>query len=104
MEERFVKLNALLEDETKASEVFNGTKGEAREKLAAIGIEFSEEEFNEFLEGVKLTLNKDTELNEDDLEQVAGGCSTCRDFGHSVGKTVGRILNVAKWFFGLFAG
>lgn len=102
MEERFAKLDALLEDEAKASEVFSGTKEEAREKLAAIGIEFSEEEFNEFLEGAKLALNKNTELDEDDLEQVAGGCSTCREHGQRVGKEVGRILNVVKWLWTIF--
>ena len=102
MEERFVKLEALLKDEAKASEVFSGSKEEARAKLAAVGIVFSEEEFDEFLEGVKLTLNKGAELNEDDLEQVAGGCPDCNSFGQRVGKTVGRILNVAKWVFGLF--
>ena len=103
MEERFVKLDALLENEAKASEVFSGTKEEAREKLAAMGIEFTDEEFNEFLEGVKLTLSSGAELNEDDLEQVAGGCSACKSHGQRVGKKVGKIPNIAKWLLGLFA-
>ncbi len=103
MEERFVKLDALLEDEVKASEVFSGSKEEARAKLAAMGIEFTDEEFTDFLEGVKLTLNKGGELNEDDLEQVAGGCSACKSHGQRVGEKVGRILNIAKWLIGLFA-
>ena len=101
MEERFVKLDALLEDEAKATEVFSGTIDEARAKLARLGIEFTEEEFAEFLDGIKTTLNKNSELNENDLEQVAGGCSRCKSHGQRVGEKIGRILNIVKWLGGL---
>lgn len=103
MEERFVKLNVLAEDETKASEIFSGTIEEVRSKLLAEGIEFSDEEYAEFIKGLKLSVKEGSELCEEDLESVAGGCDVCYNQGQRVGKVVGKVLSVGKWILSLFA-
>lgn len=97
MDERFTKLDSILENEDLVKEIFTGSTEDFRKKLAAEGIDFTDEEFSEFLDGLKMAVNSDSELSEDALEQIAGGCSKCKNQGYRVGQVVGKILFIGKW-------
>lgn len=92
--DKYQALQQLLNDETKAKEIFTESIEETRENLKKIGLDFSIEE----LEGIaeKATVSTASgELDADDLENVAGGVSL-----YVLGNlTIGRVIIgvVSKW-------
>ena len=90
MNEKMMKLEELVKDEAKVAEIFKGTTDEILTKLAANGIELTEEEFNAIRDGMKA--NNSEILSEEDLDAVAGGCGGCYDFFHKIGKAVDKAL------------
>jgi len=85
----YEKLKAISENEALAKEIFTGTEAEIREKLAANGIELSDEDFADLMKG--LSAPKDGELNEEALNNVAGGCGICYGIGYAIGWVIGKL-------------
>lgn len=91
MEEKMVKLEELIKDKEKVSQIFSGTPEEIMKKLAANGIELTQEEFDAISAGLHEGENGSA-LTEQDLDNVAGGCSGCYDFFHKIGRAVRGVL------------
>lgn len=68
------KMNELFQDETFVEKLLNKeTDVEVKELLAENGVEISLEEISAIKKTVEARLENDSELSEDDLENVAGG-------------------------------
>ncbi|MBR1579511.1 MAG: ComC/BlpC family leader-containing pheromone/bacteriocin [Selenomonadaceae bacterium] len=74
MNENQKKFMALMEDDEKIRELFSQEDAAAAQKwLAAQGIELSIEELNTFRAKLLAKMEDNEEMDEDQLEQVAGG-------------------------------
>lgn len=103
MDERILKIKELMKNEAEAKKVFAGTKEEIKRKLDEKGISFSDEEFEGFINGIRESVHENNdELDETSLENVSGGSKASYDYGYEVGKTIGRIFKIFKWFGSLF--
>lgn len=91
MNEKIMKLEELVKDETKIAEIFSGTQEEILSKLAVNGIELTQEEFEAIRDGMNEDSNK-TELGEADLDTVSGGCDGCYNFFHKIGRAIDKVL------------
>ena len=98
MEEKFMRLEALLTEEGKMEEIISGTAEEILSKLAGYGIEMTVEELNAAKDGFNEEMKASEELTADDLDAVAGGCKTCSDHGYATGKKVANFLRKVKNF------
>ncbi len=96
MDEKFVKLEQLLEDPSKIEEIFCGTAEEILEKLAGYGIELSMDELNDIKEGYNAEVKESNELKEESLDDVAGGCRDCSKHGYGVGQKIAKFLRKVK--------
>ena len=102
--DKYEKLEKLFIDEEKAESVFSGTPTEVLVKLAENGIDMTEDELKAFVDGFKAVQGEYSrdELDEADLESVAGGCERCYNFGKKVGSFVRKAAKVAAFVIGLF--
>ena len=101
--DKYQKFEALLADPAKAEKLFEGSKQDVIAKLNDKGIDFSEEEFDEILEGMNAVLTEESdELSEVDLEDVAGGSQKTRDFGRKVGRNIRKLAKVVKWVVDIY--
>lgn len=92
MNEKMLKLEELVKDETKVAEIFTGTPDEIMKKLAMNGIELTQEEFDAISAGMHEDEDGDI-LSEQDLDAVAGGCKGCYNFFKKIGKAIDKALN-----------
>lgn len=108
MEERYVKLQALLTNEETAKKLLALSAEEATHVLAAeYGIDFSAEELKEIMRGIQDAVKEaeNAELSETDLEMVAGGKkgSDAYEFGKAAGKAapvivaLGCVIALTGW-------
>lgn len=91
MNEKMMKLEELVKDEEKVAEIFVGTQEEIMAKLAANGIELTQDEFDAMRDGMNADDSK-AELDEADLDTVSGGCKGCYNFFHKVGRAIDKVL------------
>lgn len=91
MNERMLKLEELIKDETKVAEIFTGSPDEIMKKLAMNGIDLTQEEFDALYAGMHEDDNGEI-LSEADLNAVAGGCDGCYNFCKKIGKAVDKVL------------
>lgn len=98
MEEKFQKLEALLKENGKIDEIFCGTAEEILKKLEAYGIVLSMEELNDLKEGFNAEMRASDELTEESLDDVAGGCDTCKSDGYAQGVKIAKTLRKIKNF------
>ncbi len=96
MEEKFLKLEQLLEDVDKIEEIFCGTAEEILEKLAAHGVELTMDELNDIKDGFNDEMKASDELTEVSLDDVAGGCRDCSSHGYGFGQKIGKFLKKVK--------
>ena len=102
MDERITRLEELLKDETTQTEIFSGSIEEVQKKLAGRGLTFSIEELQSLAKGLSEAGNNNEELNELELENVAGGASYEQDC-YNWGKKIGSAFKSAvAWAIGLF--
>ena len=71
MQDKYEALAELLKDEENAKEVFGKSPEEAQVNLKARGLDFTVEELKELAE--KAVAGADGELDENSLDDVAGG-------------------------------
>lgn len=90
MDEKMLKLEEIVKNEEKVRQIFTGTSKEIMEKLAANGIELTQEEFDAINAGMHENGN---DLTEQELDSVAGGCRSCYDFFHKVGRAISKALD-----------
>lgn len=90
MEEKMLKLEELVKDKAKVRQIFTGTPKEIMEKLAANGIELTQEEFDAISAGMH---EDGDDLTEQELDNVAGGCNSCYSFFHKVGRAISKALD-----------
>lgn len=92
METKYVKLQELLSDEETCKRLFALSAEECSVTLKnEYGLDFSVDELNEIMRGIQAALKdrQNGELNESDLEMVAGGRdSSAYGFGYSCGRFV----------------
>jgi hypothetical protein len=70
------KLTELLKDEAVVEEFLKQETTEAAQKfLASKGVEISDEEIEQLGKAIAAAANKSEEMNDDELEKVAGGFS-----------------------------
>ena len=101
--DKYQKFEALLADPAEAERLFEGSKEEVLAKLADKGIEFSAEEFEEILAGMKAAVaDGGDELSEGDLENVAGGSKQTKEFGRKVGRNIRKLAKVVKWVVDIY--
>lgn len=98
MEEKFLRLEALLKEDGKIEEIFCGTAEEILSKLANYGIELTMEELNAVKLGFNEEMSSTNELSEESLDNVAGGCQDCSAHGRETGKKVAQWLRKIKNF------
>ena len=98
MEEKFARLESLLKEDGKIEEIFNGTAVEILDKLASYGVELTLEELNAVKDGFNAEMAASDELNEDALDDVAGGCQDCSAHGRETGKKIAKFLRKLKNF------
>lgn len=84
------KLKAISENEALVKEIFTGSDEEIRAKLAANGVELSDADFADLMNGVNAS--EGDELNEASLDNVAGGCGICYGVGYAIGSILRKIL------------
>ncbi len=102
MNEKYTKLEALLADEEKMEKVFVEDVAQTLKNLAAEGIDMSEDELAQLANGVMAGLEApaaNDELNEEALENVAGGGPILYIIGHHHavgGKKQSKVLSHFK--------
>lgn len=97
MEEKYVKLAALLNNEDDARRLLTMTPEEASRVLKEeYNLDFSVDQLNDIMRGIhdSLVEMEGGELSENDLEQVAGGGKGSEDyeFGRSVGRATPIVI------------
>jgi hypothetical protein len=96
--DKYEKLEALLTDPSEVKALFAGSKQDILTKFADRGIDLTEQEFDEMISGMKAALSEEgDELNEEALENVAGGSQKTKDFGRKVGRFLRKAGKVGKW-------
>lgn len=103
MEDKISKFEALLKNEEEAKRVLVPSVEETRKNLAALGMDFTEEELNEIAAGAIDAIKTNDELAEGDLEAVAGGAKANRNSdyykaGQKAGKILGNIFTLGLPF------
>jgi len=92
MEEKYLKLQEILKDETNCRRLFVLSAEEASEILKKeFDLDFSVAELTDFMNGIKAALSdrQNGELEETDLEMVSGGRdSSAYGRGYSFGRFV----------------
>ena len=92
--DKYQELAVLLSDPAKANEIISKSVEQTQANLKANGLDFSIEELVELAE--KATLQQTQgELNEDDLDEVAGGLVSYRM--SSIGFIARHVVYIANW-------
>ena len=76
MNEKFAKITeALNANEAKAEELLTSSAAVAVEYFHSIGYDFTEADLADYAKYIKELKNKEGELTEEDMDEVAGGLS-----------------------------
>lgn len=96
MEDKYLKLQELLKDESNCKRLFVLNAEEVSDVLQKeYNLDFSTEELTDFMNGLKAALNdrQNGELAAEDLEMVSGGKRDSSAYGQ--GYSAGRFLPAA---------
>jgi hypothetical protein len=102
MEEKFLKLEQIMQEDGKIEEIFSGSKEEILNKLAGYDIVLTVEELDDLKKGFNEVMSASAddmdELSDELLDDVAGGCKACSNHGYSTGVKVAKTIRKIKNF------
>ena len=104
MDDKMMKLSELLSDEEYAKKLFAMSVEDAQKELERVGLRFSTEELIALAQGIRASLNENGELNEGELENVAGGRNQRTvEQGKEIGRKIRPwLIQAIKWAWGYF--